>query len=474
MNFIRFFLFSLLISVFACTPKITEEVVEDETIDTPISNVDPECQTFDDIGVYKQEALESFVIYKQALKNKEYDQAYEYWKKAFRLAPGSDGKKTYHYSDGVEIYAHYYELATSEEDKKMWLDSVNSLYERRVKCFGSDPSTSARHAFDLFYDFGDHVDKDYLFNLFKETVDITKDTTPYFVVNPFTSLLVKKVKEGSIEMSEGQKYADQIWKIIEVGNENCGNNCAPWEIINSYAPDRLESLEAIEGFYGCEYYTDKYYPLYEQNPEECDVISLVRARLNRGNCDPNGPELVAINESFSALCSKSTEKGLLGEAKDMYMAGNYDGAIEKYKEYLEGSDNVEKNADINLFISKIYYRDLKNYPMSRQFAREAAKLRSNWGEPFILIGKLYASSGPICGPGTGWDSQIVTWPAIDKWQYAKSIDPSVASEANKLIGQYQKYMPSSEDIFFRPSVTEGMSFTVGCWINETTKVRAAK
>ena len=67
----------------------------------------------------------------------------------------------------------------------------------------------------------------------------------------------------------------------------------------------------------------------------------------------------------------------------------------------------------------------------------------------MLIGKLYASSGPLCGPGTGWDSQIVTWPAIDKWEYAKSIDPSVAADASKLIAQYKKYMPNKEDVFIR-------------------------
>ena len=90
----------------------------------------------------------------------------------------------------------------------------------------------------------------------------------------------------------------------------------------------------------------------------------------------------------------------------------------------------------------------------------------------MLIGKLYASSGPLCGPGRGWDSQIVTWPAIDKWQYAKSIDPSVAEESDKLVRQYWQYMPKKEDIFFR-QIAAGSSVRVGCWIQENTTVRTA-
>ena len=73
-------------------------------------------------------------------------------------------------------------------------------------------------------------------------------------------------------------------------------------------------------------------------------------------------------------------------------------------------------------------------------------------------------------PGTGFDSQVVTWPAIDMWQRAKSIDGSVAGKANQLIGRYTQYMPSKSDIFQR-GIAEGSTYKVGCWIQETTRVR---
>jgi len=86
---------------------------------------------------------------------------------------------------------------------------------------------------------------------------------------------------------------------------------------------------------------------------------------------------------------------------------------------------------------------------------------------------MYASSGPLCGPGTGFDSQRVTWVAIDQWNKAKSIDPSVSAEANKLINRYTQYMPTRADIFQR-SIKEGSTYKVPCWIQENTKVRIAK
>ncbi|MEM9824018.1 MAG: hypothetical protein AAF985_23235 [Bacteroidota bacterium] len=48
----------------------------------------------------------------------------------------------------------------------------------------------------------------------------------------------------------------------------------------------------------------------------------------------------------------------------------------------------------------------------------------------------------------------------------------MTAEANKLIGRYRKYMPAKGDIFQR-SLTEGASFRVGCWIQETTTIRSA-
>jgi hypothetical protein len=116
---------------------------------------------------------------------------------------------------------------------------------------------------------------------------------------------------------------------------------------------------------------------------------------------------------------------------------------------------------------------MRNFPLSRKYALKAAGYKSGWGDPYILIGKLYASSGPLCGPGTGWDSQFVTWPAIDKFEYAKKLDPKVLSEANKLINAYERYMPEIGEIHQRLK-KEGQAFYVGCWINETTTIRAVK
>ena len=59
---------------------------------------------------------------------------------------------------------------------------------------------------------------------------------------------------------------------------------------------------------------------------------------------------------------------------------------------------------------------------------------------------------------------------IDKLQKAKSVDPSIAEEADKLIRTYSAYTPKDEDLFFI-GIKKGDAVTIGGWIGETTTVR---
>ena len=111
-------------------------------------------------------------------------------------------------------------------------------------------------------------------------------------------------------------------------------------------------------------------------------------------------------------------------------------------------------------------------PVARSYAQQASEVRPNWGAPYLLIGRMYASSGPLCGPGRGWDSQVVVWAALDMWNRAKSVDSGSAAEAQKLINQYAQYMPKREDVFQRGLKT-GDSFFIGCWIQRSTTIRTA-
>jgi tetratricopeptide (TPR) repeat protein len=294
---------------------------------------------------------------------------------------------------------------------------------------------------------------------------------PAFVVNPFTALLVELYQKGEVPQEESVRYAKMILQITEKNRETEEEG---WPIVLNYAPARLEVFETVKGFFDCNYYEAKYFPDFEEAPGDCDVIETVLSRLKWGGCDDRNPQVMALRAAYDENCRVlAPAVGPLRQAKDFLEEGKYSDAIEQYRIYVDNQDDNELKAKYLLRIAKIHYAHLKNFPEARKFARMALEYRPDWGEPYLVIGKLYASSGPLCGPGRGWDSQIVTWPAVDMFIRAKSVDPAVAKEADKWIATYSRYMPSNEDIFQR-QLQEGASFRVGCWIQETTTIRPAR
>ena len=84
---------------------------------------------------------------------------------------------------------------------------------------------------------------------------------------------------------------------------------------------------------------------------------------------------------------------------------------------------------------------------------------------------MYATSAKECGDND-LTNRVAYWAAVDKYYKAKSVDPSVEDLANTKINTFSQYFPAHETIFFY-DLKKGDSYTVGCWINETTTVRTS-
>ena len=467
---------TLFVLLIACSPKSTLDETQlppEPELEIITESAKGPCVTLSQLTpVDRDEAETNFALYRDFYKSKEYDDAIPLWERAFELAPGGNGSMNYHFDDGVGIYKAKFEVADSSE-KKQYIDRIMQIYDRRAECRNAEAYVTGRKAFDYYYHFRNFITDDQLFNLFENALNAKGDKADYFIMNPMTALLIEQVVNYDMPYEKASPLAKQMLSSAKYGLENCDKDCEAWQIVNDYAPVRLESFEGFKGFYDCNYYREKYYPLFLDAPTDCEIINKAYSRLKWGGCTDNDSILAEIALAKETNCyTPPPKESTLKRAYTAYTEGEYKEAVNLFQEFVDSTEDLEKKAKYNLLIAKIYYGDLKSFSKARKKALEAASQKSNWGEPYMLIGKLYASSGPLCGPGTGWDSQIVTWPAIDKFEYAKKIDPSVSAEANKWINRYWQYMPNKEDLFFR-SLTAGSSFKVRCWINETTTIRTS-
>ncbi|SEP64263.1 tetratricopeptide repeat protein [Neolewinella agarilytica] len=466
-------------AVLACTPKAAGPASSDSsasqtTTPKPVKPVDDNlspCQKFSDTS-NPDEAETQYVIYRQMLKAKEMDKAFETWQKVYANSPAADGRRPTVYTDGVAFYNNFIQQDPSKQQE--YGAKIIELYEEARRCYPGNGYMAAIQGFDSYYTYPGTATDEEVYALFKESIEIDgPEKLQYFVINPMSSLVVKMHREDKIDEAEAKMITSALNTRLAKGLKECvASECEAWKTIENYAPDAMRYFETVEGYYDCQYYIDQYYADFKEDPTDCDAIRTAYSRLRYGKCAEGTAEFDEIKAAYDNNCRVVVDAGpsTLKEAFNCLESGDYDCAIEKFEAAADETDDAAKKSRNLLYAAKVYYSHKRNFSQARAYARKAATADPNNGEPYMLIGTLYASSGPLCGPGTGFDSQIVTWPAIDKWQQAKRIQPDLASKANKYINQYSQYMPSKSDCFQR-GINEGDTFRVGCWIQETTRVR---
>ena len=150
-----------------------------------------------------------------------------------------------------------------------------------------------------------------------------------------------------------------------------------------------------------------------------------------------------------------------------YKKGDFDKCISYFDNAIELEQDPIKKADYNYSAAAVCFSN-KQLSKAKQYARKSIELNGENGKPYMLIAQMYASS-------PNWSEEAalnkcVFFAVIDKLQKAKSVDPSCAEEADKLIRTYAGYTPKDEDLFFI-GLKKGDAVTIGGWIGETTTIR---
>ena len=476
MSIYKFTLLSFVAIILSCSPKTP---VVDSTPEQPTPPPPPvvqkglsTCKKFSDSD-NMEGAKTAHVLYRDFLKQKSYDEAFTYWEKAYEMAPAADGLRDYHFLDGIKLYEYKITQTQDQEKIKEYQNRIMEFYDEATDCYPKNANLyKGLKAFKLYYNFPELASDMDKYKMFREVIDSENEKTSDFIINPFTALMMDLYLSEKIQIDEARKYAFEIMEIVDYGTKNCKNTreCERWDIVKSYAPARLESLEGVEGFYDCDYYKSKYYNAFLEAEEDCEAVANVYGRLKWGKCPETDESLKSLLPKM-AKCFPPAQNTSAPLCSDLLRNGDYSGALTCYEEKANNSSDSEKRAQYYLIMAKINYGQLKKYSTARKYARLALNEKPGWGEPSLLIGKLYASSGPLCGPGRGFDSQRVTWVAIDEWNKAKK-DSETRAEAQRLINKYAQYMPSIEDLHQR-SMKVGDSYKVPCWIQQTTTIRPA-
>lgn len=438
-------------------------------------------------GSANKDELENYhVIYRQFMKNQNFAGAFENWNKVFAIAPSADGKRDIQYLDGIELYKDKFTKATSDADKEAAKKAALAIYDQLANCITSKaiPCDGAdcvnkklafvygRKAFDMFYTFNMPYDEN--MEAINKAIEFGGNDNEYIIFAPAASISVYQFQN---KLMEKGKVADLYKKLNEIADYQINNNAN----LSAYYTQAKENMNGTfatieDQIFDCEYFKEKFQPEFESDPDNPTVLKKLILTLKEKGCGEDDEFMVQLNTQWSKYAAQENER-IQSEyeannpayvAKKLYEEGKFGEALEKYDEAISGETDPQKKALLLFGKASIQFRKLGQYGAARATAYEAAKLKPNWGRPYMLIGDMYGKTAGSCGDS--WTQRLAIIAAIDKYAYARSIDGEVAGEASGRIGTYSRSLPDQEMGFMR-GVKEGQSASVGCWIGESVRVR---
>lgn len=378
------------------------------------------------------------------------------WKWVFKNCPlGTQNT----YIDGVKLMEFMIRQQESKEMKEKYIDTLMMVYDQRIKYFGREGYVLGRKGVDLYqYRPGAYEE---VYQTLKKSVDLEGNGSASAVLVYYFRAALEMNEKGKIDMTELLDVYNTIEAIsdhhIEGGSKKSSYYSRAWANIE-------RSGEAV---FSCEDLIPSLGKKFNENPEDAELLKKITSLLDKKGCTDDD---LYFNASVKLYEIEPSPESAFLIGKMYYKREDFNKAIE----YLEQATSLEDSTALsdNYLLLATAYLNLKQYNKGRSAALNAAKYSPSDGRPYILIGDMYAASAGECGDNK-LTSKVAFWAAVDKYYKAKSVDPSLEQEANQKIATYSAYFPVTEDIFFY-GLNEGDSYTVECWINENTTVRAHK
>jgi len=364
------------------------------------------------------------------------------------------------YIDGVKIISYLIDKAEDKEVKEKYIDTLMMVYDQRIDYFNKEGYVLGRKGADL-YKFRPQAYEE-VYDVMKRSIDLEGNKSEAPVLVYYFRSAISMVKNGKADSSlivDSYLISSEIVEYnLENGKESKKAN---WEIVKG-------NVEvSFEPYATCKDLIPVYRKKFEKSPDDIELLKKITDMLDRKKCQED-PLFFETSKKLYELEPTPESAYMLG--KMLLKEGNFEDAITYFKE-AEGVESDETRAKTYKYIAEAY-RALKNYPTARSFAIKASQLNDADGEIYILIGDMYAESAKDCG-NNELTNRVAYWAAVDKYYRAKQVEPDLSELANRRISSYSIYFPSLETIFFY-DLKEGDEYTVECWINEKTKVRASK
>ncbi len=83
----------------------------------------------------RENLMNSYVIYRDLLKEGDHEKAFRYWEIVYKRAPAADGERNTVYSDGIKFYIDQFNRKKRRKRKKVLVKSIHRLIAEQQQCY---------------------------------------------------------------------------------------------------------------------------------------------------------------------------------------------------------------------------------------------------------------------------------------------------------------------------------------------------
>ncbi len=340
-------------------------------------------------------------------KNPAIHDAIGSWRWVFNNCPQASQNT---YIDGLKMTEFYMKSEKNDIAKIKYLDTIMMIYDQRIKYFGREGYVLGRKGSDLFKYAPEEYEKAYY--IFKKSADLRGSKSESFVLVYYFRTVTKMVDAEKIDMGVIVDVYDQLIGIIESNLKSSKEGSKDYEAWQNVKGNIELSFEP---YATCEDLINLYSKKFSESPDDVELLKKITSMLDKKDCTESDlffQTSVKLNELEPSPISS-------------YMIGNMMFNKEQYNDaipYLEDAlniDNDETKSDVYLLLASIY-KQLDNFPKSRENARKSLDLNPGQGHAYLIIGDMYAGSAKDCGDND-LTRKVAYWAAVDQYRKAKKI-----------------------------------------------------
>jgi len=370
----------------------------------------------------------------------------------------------YIYLDGEKLIKYRIEVEKDAQKKDRLVDTLLRLYDLRIVHFGQEGFVLGKKGIEMYtYRRKSAKNLQLAYDWIYKSLQLDSTQSQLSTVNHF--MLVSAALTQAKIRSIGQFISDFVYisaltermrqeKVDKIelaisNNEKIFKSVTNCEQIMAYVADCFKNPNTMQ--------EDKIALIYLAEKMQCqNDTGFLSLAENLFSTSPTSSMAYQLYKGYSKINRKTDAYKYLNKAIEL-----------KSIALILSTDSTE--------IAK-YYAELSNMELedkkwqeSRTHAQKALSYNPHWGAPYIIIANAYAASSQSCGADE-FTRRAVYWAAVDKLLKAKTIDPTLASVIDASIQSYSAQFPKKADAFFY-NVTEGTTYKIECWIQESTIAR---